>query len=202
MVWCQVALNWWDLRRPPLFILLILVFFRDFIKRDHLGFVFSCIFRREHGPRLSLRLTSLCVCAFLSWCHSQLRECQFLISCLLNHRPPDCAAKITSLFDEESLLVIFFSPWKQAYPVFYSCHVFLRLLLLLLHVIVTVYGARGSVGALQILLFCWMFTGTLQILSLRGRNMISENPRSHSGKGQAQPKAGLKSMFCATISSL
>lgn len=108
MVWCQVAWNWWDFRRPPLFILLFLVFFREFIKRDHLGFVFSCIFRREHGPRLSLHLTSLCVRAFLSWCHSQLRERQFLISCLLNHRPPDCAAKITSLFDEESLLVIFF----------------------------------------------------------------------------------------------
>lgn len=107
MVRCLVALNRGDLGRPPWFTLLTWVFRRDFIKRDHLGFGFGCISRRERGQRLSLLPTPRHV-RISSRCHSELRESRFLISCLLNHRLPDRAAKITSLFNEESLMVFFF----------------------------------------------------------------------------------------------
>lgn len=107
MVRCLVALNRGDLGRPPWFTLLTWVFRRDFIKRDHLGFGFGCISRRERGQRLSLPPTPRHV-RISSRCHSELRESRFLISCLLNHRLPDRAAKITSLFNEESLMVFFF----------------------------------------------------------------------------------------------
>lgn len=48
-------------------------------------------------------------CALGSRCCSECGERQLLMSCLLNCRPPDCAAKITSLSDETTLMVIFFT---------------------------------------------------------------------------------------------
>lgn len=108
-VWCRRELEGWDPRGPPLFIWLTRVFFReDLIKRDHRGFVFCCIFWRERGQWPSLHLPALSVCILQSRCRAELRGLRFLMSCLLNHRPPDCVATVASLFKEETLIVHFF----------------------------------------------------------------------------------------------
>ena len=89
-----------------------------------------------------------------SRCHSECRERQSLISCLLNCRPPDCAAKIASLSDEETLMVIFFHPENKHIRIFAAATFFrggggFCCVLLLL---CTVPGA--VLGALQTLLSC------------------------------------------------
>lgn len=109
MVWCQVVLNLWDLRRPPLFILLTWVVFRGFVKRDHLG-LFAAVFSGESVAGDCPCTWLPAVCAFLSRCLSEHRKHQLLISCLLNHRPADRAAHVTSLFSEESPMAIVFHP--------------------------------------------------------------------------------------------
>lgn len=95
------------------------IFQRFFFLKGIIWGLFSAVLSGQRLPLPS-------VYAFLSRCHSELREPQFLISGLLNHRPSDCAAKIASLFNEESLMIIFFHPDNKHYLLLCCCHIFLR----------------------------------------------------------------------------
>lgn len=68
------------------------------------------------------------------------------MSCLLNHRPPDCVATVASLFKEETLIVHFFFTLKTS--IFDSLLVPWFSEMVVVSVTITVYGPQVSGGCL------------------------------------------------------
>lgn len=145
------------------------IFQKRFYEKRSSGVCFQLCFPERAWLSLSLHLALLCARAFQSRYHSEFRERQFLINCLLNHMPPDCAAKMTSLSNEESPMAVF-CPLKTSVfrsllmPQFSEFHV------VTVHVTITTYKLGAGLGVLQILLSYWTLMGSSQILFFSQKN--------------------------------